>query len=222
MNTTRKVLFDLKIGNEIAEIQKFDLSKSQDLLIVMGTSLKIVGVKRMIKDFKAELTLKSKNAMVIFINKDRANPEFETIFDMELIGTSDHICELLMQGMQALEEKELTIKQERLEKKQKNEKKKALEKAAQGDITKFFKVVKPNVVKDNVKGKDKIENGPGDEREVVQVDGLSDNEVLQESIKMNLPGNEKVKKIMKSKENVKPTVEIAGTKAKLPTSKSST
>lgn len=38
-------------GDLIADLQTIDLNKGPDLLIVIGTSLKIVGVKRLIKDF---------------------------------------------------------------------------------------------------------------------------------------------------------------------------
>ncbi len=86
-------------GEVIADFISADLSKMPGMLIVMGTSLKIAGLKKMIKDFakamKHERSLNPSaqlNNLIIFVNKTPApKAEWQGVFDFELIGECDAI-----------------------------------------------------------------------------------------------------------------------------------
>jgi NAD-dependent SIR2 family protein deacetylase len=94
-------------GDLIADLQTIDLNKGPDLLIVIGTSLKIVGVKRLIKDFAEAVHsregirivilgyfycnirlfvsyLTRPGRICIFLNMTPAPKEFENIFDYQV------------------------------------------------------------------------------------------------------------------------------------------
>jgi NAD-dependent histone deacetylase SIR2 len=68
-----------KQGDEIAKTHEKDLKKRPDCLIVMGTSLKIVGVKRLVKDFA--FTVKNNGGSVILINKTALSKDMMDLFD---------------------------------------------------------------------------------------------------------------------------------------------
>lgn len=83
-------------GDSIAEYLTVDANKRPNVLLVIGTSLKVVGLKKMIKDL-ARTVRKQPNGIVIFVNKTpAARSEWKTIFDYELLGE----CDLWMQLLQ--------------------------------------------------------------------------------------------------------------------------
>lgn len=67
-----------------------DISKKPNILIIIGTSLKVTGLKRMVKDI-AKSVHKNQNGLVVYINKTPVLPcsEWEGVFDYELVGESD-------------------------------------------------------------------------------------------------------------------------------------
>lgn len=87
-------------GDTIAEFVSADLSKQPNLLLVMGTSLKIGGLKKMIKDFAKNM--KSRNGgekcLIVFVNKTPCSKaEWQGIFDYELVGECDKWIEVLQE-----------------------------------------------------------------------------------------------------------------------------
>lgn len=85
----------------IGTLSQYDIRRRPDLLIVMGTSLKIPGVKRMVREMSRcvhDTTLKSKRAgagKAIFINRDEPPKGWESVFDYFVAGDSDRAVELL-------------------------------------------------------------------------------------------------------------------------------
>jgi NAD-dependent histone deacetylase SIR2 len=110
-------------GEDIITSQDKDLAKKPDCLIIMGTSLKVVGIKRLVKDFikgiredqaaartKAQAAAKclSKPATpsaaarakkpldklpVIFVNKTRPDKEWEGLIDVWIEAECDAFAE---------------------------------------------------------------------------------------------------------------------------------
>jgi NAD-dependent histone deacetylase SIR2 len=75
-------------GESIGQKQVSDLKKKPDLMIVMGTSLKIPALKKFIK--QAARVIHSKpGGMVVFVNRTSPSKEWEKIFDYEVLGDSD-------------------------------------------------------------------------------------------------------------------------------------
>lgn len=75
-----------KEGEDIQEFQTADIKTSPDLLLVMGTSLNIIGVKRMITDF-----VRLGNCASVFINKTPPPKGLEVVFNYFIPGCCDGI-----------------------------------------------------------------------------------------------------------------------------------
>ncbi|CAO3591676.1 unnamed protein product [Absidia cylindrospora] len=77
-------------GDTIGLAQATDLRKRPDCLIVMGTSLKILALKKFIKQMaKAVHANHPRTGRVIFINKTKPTKEWDTVFDYEVMGDAD-------------------------------------------------------------------------------------------------------------------------------------
>ncbi|ORX53640.1 DHS-like NAD/FAD-binding domain-containing protein [Hesseltinella vesiculosa] len=77
-------------GESIGSMQASDLKKRPDLLIVMGTSLKIGDLKKYIKLVAKSIhTNHPRTGRVIFVNKTKATKEWESVFDYEVLGDAD-------------------------------------------------------------------------------------------------------------------------------------
>ena len=152
MNITREVTCRLTSGDAIADIQQVDMTKGPDMLFVMGTSLKIVGVKRMIKDFSGRV--KENGGLVIFMNLTPVSgKEWSDIFDYHLICPTDSAVSRLWSDVQDME-KSARIKSNRTKNaRTAREIKTAKAKEGLVPITKYLKEVKnipavPKVSKD--------------------------------------------------------------------------
>ena len=108
------------LGDDIATVQSADLSKKPDLLIVMGTSLKVHGLKKLVKEFakavhqrsaptaanpqssrtKSESSLSSladgNVGKVIFVNKTPPSGEWGGVIDYHIEGTTDEWAERVL------------------------------------------------------------------------------------------------------------------------------
>lgn len=94
-------------GEAIAKLQNIDLHKKPDLLIIMGTSLKVHGFKEVVKSFAGAVhtskPAKSSNAkstpilpsntIVLYVNATEPAAEWNGIIDYHLQGTTDDWCE---------------------------------------------------------------------------------------------------------------------------------
>ncbi|KAI0936864.1 hypothetical protein AcW1_000990 [Taiwanofungus camphoratus] len=97
------------LGDDIGSIQTADINRKPDMLIVMGTSLKVHGFKKLVKDFAKAVhesapspasasTSSPKNARslagkVIFVNKTAPGSEWESIIDYHIVGETDKWAE---------------------------------------------------------------------------------------------------------------------------------
>ena len=80
------------LGDEIGQIQAADVRKGPDLLIIMGTSLKVHGLKKLVKEF-AKVTHARKGpktpGLVIFVNKTPPGSEWDGVIDYHIEGDTD-------------------------------------------------------------------------------------------------------------------------------------
>ncbi len=82
-------------GDLIGNLQASDMAKRPDLLIIMGTSLKVYGLKRLVKDF-AQIVHSSTNknglggGRVIYVNlTEPSGSEWDDIIDYHIQGSTD-------------------------------------------------------------------------------------------------------------------------------------
>jgi NAD+-dependent protein deacetylase SIR2 len=83
----------------IGELIYNDISKSSSsILIVIGTSLKVTGVKKMVKDYSRKIkSVDPTSKRLFFINKaPLARTEWKTVFDYEYIGECDSWIKMLL------------------------------------------------------------------------------------------------------------------------------
>ena len=91
------------LGDEIGTIQTTDLGRKPDMLIIMGTSLKVHGLKKLVKDFAKSVhtspntktksspskSTKSIADKVIFVNRTPPAGEWADIIDYHIAGETD-------------------------------------------------------------------------------------------------------------------------------------
>jgi len=79
-------------------MQMADVGRKPDLLIVMGTSLRVHGLKKLVKDFARTIRNNSSNSppsaskpkpKVIFVNKTAPSPEWADVIDYHVAGETD-------------------------------------------------------------------------------------------------------------------------------------
>ncbi|KAF7436585.1 hypothetical protein PC9H_003418 [Pleurotus ostreatus] len=91
------------LGDDIGMIQAADVSRRPDILIIMGTSLKVHGLKKLVKDFAKAVHsnepstsatgAKKMAGKVIFVNKTAPGSEWADIIDYHVAGETDAWCE---------------------------------------------------------------------------------------------------------------------------------
>lgn len=94
------------LGDEIGSMQTADINRKPDMLIIMGTSLKVHGFKKLVRDFarvvhdaapspaSASTSSPPKGARsmagkVIFVNKTAPGSEWDGIIDYHVVGETD-------------------------------------------------------------------------------------------------------------------------------------
>ncbi len=100
------------LGDDIGSIQSTDITRKPDMLIIMGTSLKVHGFKKLVKDFaktvresappnhspmKSPKGAKSWAGKVIFVNKSAPGSEWDGIIDYHVEGETDKWCEKVIE-----------------------------------------------------------------------------------------------------------------------------
>lgn len=88
-------------GDLIGSLQSHDLTKQPDLLLVLGTSLKVHGLKRVVKEFARavhELSVTKARpdggkGRVVFVNKTPPGKEWEGVFDAWVEGDCDEFVD---------------------------------------------------------------------------------------------------------------------------------
>lgn len=84
------VLYDEQhpLGDDIGDLQTYDIGRNPDLLLIMGTSLKVHGLKRVVKEF-AKTVHSRKDGLVVFVNATPPSKEWEGIIDIHVHGQTD-------------------------------------------------------------------------------------------------------------------------------------
>lgn len=95
------------LGDDIGTIQTADISRKPDMLIIMGTSLKVHGLKKLVKDFAKTVhasapsgSLKNKKTWVgkvIFVNRTPPAGEWADIIDYHVAGETDAWAEKVVE-----------------------------------------------------------------------------------------------------------------------------
>ena len=132
-------------GDIIGEQIMADLSRGVDLLVVMGTSLKVDGIKKVVRTMARQIRAKyashgdsesscdNENDVgvecersiveprVILINKTPLTAEWNKVFDVYWEGESDEICRFIQQGMEERRRVQDYKKQQRQRQKERRE-----------------------------------------------------------------------------------------------------
>ncbi len=87
------VLYDENhpLGEQIGDLQVFDLYRKPDLLLIMGTSLKVHGLKRVVREFAK--AVHAKKGLVVFVNLTPPSKEWEDVIDIHIQGETDRWVE---------------------------------------------------------------------------------------------------------------------------------
>ena len=100
------------LGDDIGAIQTADMNRKPDMLIIMGTSLKVHGFKKLVRDFArvvrqsapstASTSSPPKNpktwaGKVIFVNKTAPGSEWDGIIDYHIAGETDRWVERVIE-----------------------------------------------------------------------------------------------------------------------------
>lgn len=95
-------------SERIAKTCNMDMKKKPDCLIIAGTSLKVPGLKRLVKGFAT--TVHEHGGIVVFINlTEVAAKEWSNVIDFHVRGTSDHFVELLHKTRPSFFTKQVTL-----------------------------------------------------------------------------------------------------------------
>ncbi|ORX94565.1 DHS-like NAD/FAD-binding domain-containing protein [Basidiobolus meristosporus CBS 931.73] len=98
------------LGDTIGKIQQVDLRRKPDLLIIMGTTLKVCGFKNLVKEMARTVHL-SKKGKVIFVNKtELPTKEWEGVIDYFVIGETDKWVEQVERLVDELKAKKASRK----------------------------------------------------------------------------------------------------------------
>lgn len=93
------------LGDVISEFVSLDIDSMPTTIIVMGTSLRVAGLKRLVKDMAKAVQRKREIAPdrcgpVVFVNKTPASKgEWRSVFDAEFLGTCDEWVERVISEM---------------------------------------------------------------------------------------------------------------------------
>ncbi|KAJ3488208.1 hypothetical protein NLI96_g3022 [Meripilus lineatus] len=98
------------LGDDIGAIQSVDITRKPDMLIIMGTSLKVHGFKKLVKDFAKAVHDSSSPVTpsktrppkpwagkVIFVNKTAPGSEWNGIIDYHVQGETDEWVEKVVE-----------------------------------------------------------------------------------------------------------------------------
>ncbi|KAI8593362.1 DHS-like NAD/FAD-binding domain-containing protein [Geranomyces variabilis] len=103
-------------GEQIANLAAYDIKKHPDLLVIMGTSLNVVGIKRLVKDLAK--SVHERNGIVVFINSTEVGREWDNIIDYHIQGATDDVVARLRAETQTLEDRATARVQRQVERKE--------------------------------------------------------------------------------------------------------
>ncbi|EMD41882.1 hypothetical protein CERSUDRAFT_147269 [Gelatoporia subvermispora B] len=105
------------LGDDIGSIQSSDITRKPDMLIIMGTSLKVHGFKKLVKDFakavresappatsssSSSRNTRSYAGKVVFVNKTAPGSEWDGIIDYHVEGETDQWAEKVIEDWKKL------------------------------------------------------------------------------------------------------------------------
>ena len=111
------------LGDDIGLIQTQDITRKPDMLIIMGTSLKVHGLKKLVKDFakavhasKPSITgtprsAKSWQGKVVFVNKTPPGSEWEDVIDYHVAGETDSWVEKALEDWKKMRPSDWEVQQ---------------------------------------------------------------------------------------------------------------
>ncbi|WWD17235.1 hypothetical protein CI109_101673 [Kwoniella shandongensis] len=77
------------LSDDIGQLTTYDLSRQPDVLLIMGTSLKVHGLKRLVKEFAKSVHGGAKRGLVVFVNATPPSKEWEGVIDVHIQGETD-------------------------------------------------------------------------------------------------------------------------------------
>ncbi|KAG0707519.1 DHS-like NAD/FAD-binding domain-containing protein [Suillus ampliporus] len=113
------------LGDDIGSIQTSDITRKPDMLIIMGTSLKVHGLKKLVKDFAKVVHAtgtgttpngspkkqKHWQGKVVFVNKTPPGSEWSDIIDYHVAGETDEWVEKVLEDWKKLRPSDWEIQQ---------------------------------------------------------------------------------------------------------------
>ncbi|CAA7265948.1 unnamed protein product [Cyclocybe aegerita] len=116
------VLYDEShpLGDDIGAIHSADLTRKPDMLIIMGTSLKVHGLKKLVKDFARTIhssaspsaaSSSKKPFKVIFVNKTPPGSEWQDIIDYHILGETDRWTDKVIEDWKRMRPSDWEIQQ---------------------------------------------------------------------------------------------------------------
>ncbi|KAF5368635.1 hypothetical protein D9758_002328 [Tetrapyrgos nigripes] len=111
------------LGDEIGLTQGFDVGRKPEMLIIMGTSLKVHGLKKLVKDFAKAVHAQSSSASsstsrtknwvgkVIFVNKTAPGSEWSDIIDYHVGGETDAWSEKVIEDWKKMRPADWEVQQ---------------------------------------------------------------------------------------------------------------
>lgn len=113
------------LGDDIGTIQSADILRKPDMLIIMGTSLKVHGLKKLVKDFAKGVHASSSSptsspsakggkswaGKVIFVNKTAPGGEWSDIIDYHVCGETDTWAEKVVEDWKKMRPADWEIQQ---------------------------------------------------------------------------------------------------------------
>lgn len=111
------------LGDDIGLIQTQDITRKPDMLIIMGTSLKVHGLKKLVKDFakvvhasKTSTTgtprsAKSWQGKVVFVNKTPPGSEWGDVIDYHVSGETDCWVEKVLEDWKKMRPSDWEVQQ---------------------------------------------------------------------------------------------------------------
>ncbi|KAJ6520037.1 DHS-like NAD/FAD-binding domain-containing protein [Mycena sanguinolenta] len=108
------------LGDDIATIQSADLARKPEMLIIMGTSLKVHGLKKLVKEFAKTVhalapssPAKTKKWLgkVVFVNRTPPGAEWAGIIDYHIAGETDAWVEKVIEDWKKLRPSDWEVQQ---------------------------------------------------------------------------------------------------------------
>ncbi|KAL0578495.1 NAD-dependent deacetylase hst3 [Marasmius crinis-equi] len=111
------------LGDDIGTVQSSDLGRKPDMLIIMGTSLKVHGLKKLVKEFaKSVHTHNAPDApstsrpkpwvgKVVFVNKTAPGAEWADVFDYHVEGDTDAWVEKVIEDWKKMRPADWEVQQ---------------------------------------------------------------------------------------------------------------